>query len=316
MQTTAKSSANFQPGRRQSLNKWRSQRNIPLYLMLLPAFIAMILFSYLPMFGIIMAFQNYKPLLGFVKSPFVGLANFQRMFTMPDFGSIFRNTLIIACGKLFGEQFFALVFALCLNEVKKAYIKGPVQTITYALYFLSWILFGGILLDILGSSGAVNNILGLVGIKPVGFLINPKIFPATLISTDVWKNFGMGAVLYLAALADVDPALNEAAAVDGANRWERMWNVTLPGILPTVVVLACLNLGSIMDAGMDQVLVLYNAAVYSTGDVIGTWVYRVGLVSGQYSLGAAVGLFQSVISFFMIVLSYYLAWRIAKYRIF
>jgi len=246
----------------------------------------------------------------------VGFANFERLFAQPDFWLLIRNTLVIAVGKLALGQVASLVFALLLNEVTHGLFKRTVQTITYALYFLSWILFGGILLDTLGADGIVNQMVQALGLARVEFLTEPSIFPVTLITTDIWKSFGIGAVLYIAALADVDPALYDAAAVDGANRWHRLRYVTIPGILPTIIILACLNLGSVLSAGMDQVLVLYNPAVYRTGDIIDTFVYRMGLKNAQYSLAATVGLLQSAVAMVLITLSYYLANRFAKYRIF
>ena len=295
---------------------WRLRRKLPLYIMLVPAVTALFLFHYIPMVGVIMAFQNYKLLLGFLKSPFVGLANFQRIFAMPDFWRLVRSTVIIASGKIVAGQVASLVFALLLNEVRCRLFKSSVQTISYALHFLSWVLFGGILLDLLAGDGAVNRIITTLGFAPIQFLILPSVFPWTLIFSDVWKGFGMGAVIYLAALADVSPELYEAAAVDGASRLQRMRHVTLPGIASTVVVLACLNLGWVLNAGMEQVLVLYNPAVYRTGDVISTFVYRVGLQSAQFSLATTVGLFKSAVGLVLIFLSYYLAYKLANYRIF
>lgn len=301
---------------REQISRHTFRRRLPLYFMLLPAFIGLVLFSYLPMAGLVMAFQNFKPLLGFTKSTFVGFLNFERAFALPGFWGLIRNTLIIASGKVILGQLISLVFALLLHEVTRPLFKRTVQTITYALYFLSWIVFGGLMLEILGSDGLANQFLARLGLAPLHFLTDSRIFPATLIGTDIWKSFGMGAVLYLAALADVDPQLYDAAAIDGAGRWGRLWNVTLPGIAPTITILFCLNLGFLLDAGVQQILVLYNPVVYSTGDVIGTFVYRVGLTSNQFSLGAAVGLMQSVVGLILISSSYYLARRFAGYRIF
>ena len=303
------------PARREYLAR-QFQRRLPLYIMLLPAGVGLLLFNYLPMAGLVMAFQNYKPLMGFYKSNFVGLTNFARAVALPGFWDLVRNTLIIASGKIILGQLMSLIFALLLHEITRPFFKRSVQTITYALYFLSWIVFGGLMLEVLGADGLFNQMLATLGLGRVDFLTDLRIFPVTLIGTDIWKSFGMGAVLYLAALADVDVQLYDAAAIDGAGRWERLWNVTLPGIAPTIVILFCLNLGFLLDAGMQQILVLYNPVVYSTGDVIGTFVYRVGLTSNQFSLGAAVGLTQSVVGLILISSSYYLAKRYAGYRVF
>jgi len=304
------------PSRRKQLSRQNFQRWLPLYLMLVPAGVGLFLFNYLPMAGLVMAFQNYKPLIGFFKSHFVGFGNFSRAFALPGFWDLIRNTLVIASGKIILGQVVSLIFALLLHEVTRPLFKRTVQTITYALYFLSWIVFGGLMLEVMGADGLFNNFLVFLHLSKVEFLTDSSIFQGTLIGTDIWKNFGMGAVLYLAALSDVDAQLYDAAAIDGAGRWARLWNVTLPGIAPTITILFCLNMGFLLDAGMQQILVLYNPVVYSTGDVIGTFVYRVGLTSNQFSLGAAVGLMQSVVGLILISLSYYLARRFANYRIF
>ena len=302
--------------KRKLIARQNFQRRLPLYMMLIPAGVGLFLFNYLPMAGLVMVFQNYKPLIGFFKSPFVGFGNFERAFALPGFWDLVRNTLVIASGKIILGQVVSLIFALLLHEVTRPLFKRSIQTITYALYFLSWIVFGGLMLEVLGANGLFNQMLALVNIGPVDFLTDSSIFSFTLIGTDIWKNFGMGAVLYLAALADVDVQLYEAAAMDGANRWDRLWHVTLPGIAPTITILFCLNLGFLLDAGMQQILVLYNPVVYSTGDVLSTFVYRIGLTSNQFSLAATVGMMQSAVGFILIILSYYLARRLANYRIF
>jgi putative aldouronate transport system permease protein len=295
---------------------WKTKQLFPLYLMLLPTLILLIIFSYLPMYGIVIAFQNFKPLLGVTKSPFVGFDQFQRLFSLPDTWEIFRNTLVIAVSKLILGQLASLTLAILLHEVTVRWFKGLVQTCTYVLNFLSWVIFGGILIDMLLTNGLVNQMLSAIGLPRIPFLTDPAIFPVTLIVTDVWKGFGFGAVIYLAALTNVDPVLYEAAAVDGANRWHSLWHVTIPSIIPIIVLVACLNLGSVLNAGFEQVLVLYNTQVMSTGDIIDTFVYRVGLQQYSYSFETAVGLLKSVISMGLISISYYLASRYANYRIF
>ena len=295
---------------------WRVRRRLPLYLMLLPALVGLLVFRYYPMFGIIIAFKNYQPLRGFTGSPWVGFKNFAQIFNMPDSWEILRNTLVIAIGKIGLGLIFSVIFALLLNEVRLHWYKRTVQSVTYMLNFLSWMIFGGILLDMLSSRGIVNNTLASMGVRPIRFLTDARIFPFTVIITDTWKGFGFGAVIYLAALTGIDPALYEAAAVDGANRWQRIRHVTLPGISPTIILMATLSLGWVLDAGLEQLLVLCNPAVYSTGDIIDTWVYRTGLLGLQFSLGTAVGLFKGVVSLILIALSYYLADRLANYRIF
>lgn len=304
------------PTASRAARSWRVRRHLPLYLMLLPAVLGLVVFSYYPMYGLRIAFQDYDPLLGFDGSPWVGFGIFRRLLSLPDTWTILRNTVIIASGKIVLGQLLAIAFALMLNEIRVNWYKRTIQSLSYLLHFLSWLLFGGILLDLLSLDGVVNRGLGAVGLSPVFFLGNPTVFPATLIVSDVWKEFGWSAIIYLAALTGIDPALQEAAAVDGATRWQRVLHINLPGIMPTIVLLATLNLGWVLNAGFEQVLVLYNPAVYGTGDIIDTYVYRTGLLGFQYSLGTAVGLLKSVTGLVLITFAFYLARRFANYRIF
>ncbi|MNC22451.1 putative multiple-sugar transport system permease YteP [compost metagenome] len=227
------------------------------------------------------------------------------------------NTLFIAILKIAAGLIIPVIFALLLNEVAGAWFKRTIQTTIYFPYFLSWVILGGILIDILSpSSGIVNQFLGWFGVKPIFFLGNEKWFPYTLVLTDTWKGFGYGTIVYLAALTGIDQSLYEAATVDGANRWKQMLNVTLPGMLPIITLMTVLSLGNVLNAGFEQVFNLYSPMVYSTGDIIDTFVYRLGLVEAQYGVATAVGLFKSVISLILIVISNKLANRYAGYRIF
>lgn len=209
-----------------------------------------------------------------------------------------------------------LVFALMLNELRLALIKRWIQTIVYLPHFLSWVILAGILLDIFSFSGPVNGLLKALGFEPVLFFANSTLFPFMVVASDVWKEFGFNTIIYLAALTGISPVLYEAAAIDGASRFRRLWHVTLPGITTTIVLLAVLSLGNVLNAGFDQIFNLYNPLVYSTGDIIDTWVYREGLLNLQYGLATAVGLLKSVVSFILIIISYALASRFANYRIF
>ncbi len=291
-----------------------------LYAMLVPALVMLILFHFYPMWGILIAFKNYKFAEGILGSPWVGWQNFQTFFASRNAMNIIRNTVVIAMGKIILGQIAAVVFALMLNEVRPRMFKRLTQTATTLPHFLSWVIIGGILIQVLGTSGLVNKSLTALGLDAVRFLGKPSVFPWTLILSDVWKGFGFGAVIYLAALAGINPELFEAAAVDGAGRFQRILYVTLPSILPTIILMACLNLGNILNAGFDQVLVLYNPSVMRTGDIIDTYVYRVGLIGEggllNYGLASAVGLMKSVVGFFLIVASYWLAGKFANYRIF
>lgn len=299
-----------------SARAWRLRRNLPLYVMLLPALIGLILFHYYPMYGIVIAFKNYKPLIGFGASPWVGFKWFRQMFSMPDVWEIVRNSVLIAVGKIVAGQVAAIVFALLLNEVRISWFKRLIQSLSYLLHFLSWMIFGLILLELLATYGLVNDIRRLLGLSRVAILSQTKTFPLTMVLTNVWKEFGWGSVIYLAALTGIDPTLYEVAAVDGANRWQRMRHITLPGLSSTIVLMSMLSLGGVLNAGFEQIFVLYNPIVYETGDIIGTFVYRVGLLSAQYSLATTIGLLKGMVGLILISVSYYLADRLADYRIF
>lgn len=300
--------------------RWRVSgylaRHWPLYAMITPALVVLALFHYYPMYGVIIAFQDYNPGVGFVGSPWVGLQNFEFILALPDFSQIFWNTLVIAVGKIVSVQVVAIIFALMLNEVRSALFKRTVQTFIYLPHFLSWIVLGGILLDILSTHGLVNRTLMMLGGQSILFLGSNQWFQPTLILSNLWKEAGWAVIIYLAGLTGVDPALHEAAAIDGAGRWQRVLHVTIPGIRSLIILIACLDLGNVLNAGFEQVLTLYNPAVYATGDILDTWVYRQGLISAQYSLAAAVGLVKSGLSFVLIVISYWVALRVSDYRIF
>lgn len=292
-------------------------QEVPLHLMILPGVLLTFIFSYVPMFGIIMAFQKFVPAKGIFGSKWIGLENFRYFFMMPNFSSVLFNTVFIAVMKIIANLIVPIIFALLLNEVGKELFKRTVQTIIYFPHFLSWVLLGGIFIDILSpSTGIVNNLLGMFGIEPVYFLGNENWFPYTLVITDTWKHFGYNTIVYLAALTAIDMTLYEAATVDGANRWKQTWHITLPGILPIVTLMTVLSLGNILNAGFEQVFNMYSPSVYSTGDIIDTLVYRLGLVDARYSLATAVGLFKSVIGFGLITLSNKLANKYAGYRVF
>ena len=291
------------------------KRAWPLYVMLVPGIIFVLLFRYYPMYGVVIAFQDFSPAKGFLNSPWVGWENFEFFFSLPDFGRIFGNTLIISISKIVLDQAGAIILALLLNEARHLLFRRSIQTIIYLPHFLSWIVLGGILLDILSARGVLNQGLGLIGIEPQLFLGSNDWFRGTVIASGFWKSVGFSTIVYLAALTAISPTLHEAAAIDGAGRFRRIWHITLPGIRSTIVLLAALSLGDVLQAGFEQILTLYNPAVYRTGDIIDTFVYRTGLISARYSLAGAVGLFKSFIGFFLIVISYWLADRFAGYRI-
>lgn len=292
-------------------------RQLPLHIMVIPGVIITLIYHYIPMLGIIMAFQKFVPARGFFKSKWVGLDNFQYMLNLPNIKSVIFNTVFISLMKIIVGLIVPVVFALLLNEMRKERYKRTLQTIIYFPYFLSWVILGGILIDVLSpSNGIVNQLLGLFGIDPIFFLGDAKWFPYTLVLTNTWKSFGYDTIVYLAALTSIDMALYEAAYADGAGRWKQTLHVTIPGILPIVTLMTVLALGNILNAGFDQVFNLYSPQVYSTGDILDTLVYRIGLVDAQYSVATAVGLFKSVISFVLILISNKLANKYAGYRIF
>ncbi|RAP76815.1 ABC transporter permease [Paenibacillus montanisoli] len=294
---------------------WR--KTWPFHLLVLPALILCIIFQYIPLFGVVIAFQDYQPWLGIKKSAWVGLTHFRTLFEYPDSKQVIWNTLIIASFKLVINLFVPIVFALLLNEIVKTYFKRILQTLVYLPHFLSWVILGGIMIDILSTDGGiVNRVINAFGGQSIFFLGDGQWFRLTVIISDVWKEFGFSAIIFLATLVGINPALYEAAEIDGATRWQQVIHISVPLIMPIVIVVATLSLGRILDAGFDQILNLYNPLVYSHGDIIDTFVYRVGLNNGQFSFGTAVGLFKSVIGFILIIISYRLAYKLANYRIF
>ena len=293
------------------------QHSWPMYIMLLPAIILALIFCYAPMGGLIMAFQNYKPWLGITGSEFVGLDNFKQIFEFKESYQAILNTFIIAVSKMVLGLIFPIIIALLLNEVHNMGLKKGIQTLVYLPHFLSWVTVAGMLRDILGMDGIVNMFLSKAfGMNPIFFLGNAGMFRQIVVISDLWKGFGFGMIVYLAAISNIDQSLYEAAQIDGAGRWKQTLYVTIPCILPMVIVMATLSLGNVLNAGFDQIFNLYSPLTYSTGDIIDTYVYRQSLVNGQYSLGTAVGLFKSGVSLFLTAVAYKLAYKFAGYRIF
>lgn len=288
-----------------------------LHFMVLPAAILVFIFSYIPMSGIIMAFQDYKPALGFADSPWVGLKHFRYMWENDYFIQITWNTLFFACTKMIMNLIIPFIFALLLNEVRIMGLKRSIQTLVYLPHFLSWVTLSGILIDMLAQTGLINQFLSSVfGIKPIFFLGDGNWFRFTVIASDVWKEFGFNTIIFLAALSGINPALYEAAEVDGAGRFKQTMYITIPSLIPIAIVIATLALGNVLNANFDQIFNLYSPLIYQQGDIIDTFVYREGLLSGQFSFATAVNLFKSVISLILIAVSYRLAYKFAGYRIF
>lgn len=299
-----------------SLSKFRKE--LPLHVMLFPGILLILIFNYVPMAGLVIAFQKFIPSKGmFGEQEWIGFDNFTYVFSLPGFKQAMVNTVIIAAWKIVLGLLVPVVFALLLNEVRHMRFKKTIQTIVYLPYFLSWVVLGGIFIDLLSpGSGIVNGIITSLGGESIFFLGDNRYFKGTLIVTDVWKTFGYNAIVYLAAIVGVDTSLYEAAETDGANRWQQIWHITLPGIRGIVVLMMVLSLGNVLNAGFDQVFNLYTKAVYESGDILDTFIYRLGLIDAQYGAATAVGLFKSIISTIFISTSYYLAYKFSNYRIF
>jgi putative aldouronate transport system permease protein len=279
------------------------------YAMVLPGVAFFIVFRYLPLGGIALAFKNYRVLEGIWGSPWVGFKHFETLFNSYYFANILLNTVLISFLKSAFGILTSLILALLLNEVRVTWFKRLIQTVTYLPHFLSWVVISGILLSLLSPAGGLINafVVNQLHLQPVAFLTSPEWFRFVLVASELWKNMGWNAVIFLAALTGISPTLYEAAAVDGASRLQRVWNITLPGILPVIGLVALLNIGNIMNAGFEQVFVLYNPAVYDVSDIIDTWVYRQGLQNFQLELATAVGLFKGVIGFILILTTNWIA---------
>ncbi|MDF2713222.1 MAG: hypothetical protein K0R28_147 [Paenibacillus sp.] len=283
-----------------------------LYLILLPTVVYFIVFCYVPYYGLTIAFKDFSPGKGIFGSPWAGLKTFRELFESDTFFQVFRNTVLISLYKLLFGFPMPIVFALLLNEVKHLLFKKTIQTIAYFPHFLSWVIFGGIMLTFLTPNGVIPKLLLSLGIDLTSLLTSSDWFRTILVVTSVLKSFGWGAIIYLAALAGIDPTHYEAARMDGAGRWKMMQHVTLPSLRSVIVLMFILELGHILDAGFEQVFVLYNPTVYSVGDIIDTYVYRIGLGEAQYSLATAVGLFKGVIGFTLVYVSNYIIKRMGE----
>nr|WP_245600173.1 ABC transporter permease subunit [Paenibacillus harenae] len=271
---------------------------------MLPGILFFAVYKYLPMWGVVIAFQDFSVFAGIRGSEWVGLAHFKEMFTDDDFYNIFLNTLLISIYKLVWGFPGPIILAIMLNEVRHMMYKRSIQTLVYLPHFLSWIIIGGILINVLSpSSGIVNAILTSLGFEPIFFLASPEWFRTVIVASDIWKEVGWGAIIYLAAIAGIDPQIYEAAIVDGANKWKQILHITLPSMMGVIVILLLLRLGHVLDVGFEQIFVLYNPLVYDVADVIETYVYRVGIQQAQFSFTTAVGLFKAVIGLMLVTLA-------------
>lgn len=294
----------------------RLKMDYPLYLMLALPVILLFIYSYIPMGGLVISFQKYLPAKGISGSKWIGLQNFKTLFGMPGFFRALKNTLTLSIWKIVLGIVVPVAFTLLLNEIRSSFVKRAVQTLIYLPHFISWVLLAGIFTKLLNSTGLVNKLIVALGGSPVIFLGDNKWFPFTLIFTHIWKEFGYGTIVYLAAVAGVNVDLYEAAAIDGAGHWKQMLHVTLPSIVPIIILMTALSIGNILNGGFDQVFNMYNPVVYETGDIIDTLVYRTGFDSGNFGLSTATGLFKSVVSCILVISSYKIAYKTSGYRVF
>ena len=293
------------------------RKELPFHIMLLPAVVITFIFKYIPFAGITMAFEDYTPLKGLFDQTWVGLDNYRYLFSLPGFGSVIWNTVFIAVMKMVGNLIFPVLIALLLNEIREKHYKKTVQTVLYLPHFISWAALAGIFIDILSPSGGiVNQLIQALGFKPVFFLGDSAVFPYTMAVTDIWKELGWGTIVYLAAITGIDPTYYEAARIDGAGKFKQVLYVTIPGILPMILLMMVLSVGNVLQAGFELVFNLYSPQVYSTGDIIDTYVYRIGVIEAKFDLATAVGLFKSAISFVLIMVGYKLADKLAGYKVF
>ena len=272
-----------------------------IYIMLIPTILYFAIFCYGPMFGISIAFQDYSITKGVLKSPFVGFQNFIRFFSEYDSWRLIRNTLTISVYKLIFDFPAPIILALALNEIRRLKFKKAVQTITYMPHFISLVISMGMALTFLSSDGLFNGIRALFGQEPIQFMNDSKYFYPVYILTGIWQGIGWGSIIYMSALSGIDQELYEAATVDGAGRWKQMVHVTFPGILPTVVILLIMQIGTLMSVGYEKIILLYNPTIYDKADVISTYVYRKGLINGDYSYATAVSMFNSVVNIILLV---------------
>jgi len=283
--------------------RWRLIRgNLDMYLLLLPGIVFLLLFKYTPMYGVLIAFQDFNIFSGISGSEWVGMDQFQKLIHSDDFIRVLVNTLLISLYKIVLLFPIPIVIALFLNEVRKMFFKRTIQTIIYLPHFLSWVIISGLFVTILSPTGGlVNELIQALGGQPISFLTDNDFFRSVVVFTAGWKEIGWNAIVFIAAVAGIDQEQYEAAAIDGAGRIRQMISITLPGIMATIVLMFILRIGSLLEAGTEQILTMYNPLVYKSGDVIGTYVYRMGLGQQDYSFSTAVGLFNSAVGFLLIV---------------
>jgi len=277
------------------------RRNRIIYLMMLPVVAYYFIFYYIPMYGAQIAFRDFSPGKGIYGSDWVGLKNFIDFFKSYYFWRLLKNTFLLNIYDIIFGFPVPIILALLLNEVRVGAFKRTVQTITYLPHFISIVVLSGMIIDFTTRTGLFNSLLGMFGLPPIIFMSEPSWFPPIFVGSGIWQEFGWGSIIYLAALSNIDPQLYEAARVDGANKWQQTMHITLPGILSTIAIMLILRFGRMMNVGVEKVLLLYNPMTYPTADVISTFIYRKGLIENNFSYSAAVGLFNSVVNFILLV---------------
>ncbi len=297
------------PASRKWKQLWRERY---LWIMCIPGLLFFLVYKYVPMLGIIIAFQDFNPFRGFLESRWVGLKHFNRLLENPDIGLIFWNTLVISFYQIVIAFTVPIILAIMLHEVSNQVFKRFVQTIVYLPHFLSWVVIVGIFYLLFKSDGVVNQILAELNAGPINVMSNPSVFREVLVAQVIWKETGWGTIIYLAALAGIDPELYEAAKIDGAGRLRQIWHVTIPGIRSTIVILFILRLGHVLDVGFEQIYLMLNPTVSQVGEVIETYVYRMGIVNGNYSFTTAVGLLKGLIGLILIVSANHLVKRMGE----
>lgn len=286
--------------------KWLKdqKKHYVLYLLALPGILYYLIFHYVPMYGVVIAFKDFNPSLGILGSSWVGLKWFNAFFKSYFFWRIIKNTLVLSAYSVLWGFPLPIIFALMLNELKNGKFKKSVQTISYLPHFLSTVVIVGMMYNFLSPSyGIVNNIIKSLGFKEINFMSSSEWFRTLFVGSNVWQHFGWGAIIYLAALSGIDPQLYEASEIDGAGRFKQMLYITLPSIMPTIAILLILRLGRIMSVGFEKVILMYSPATYEVSDIISTFVYRRGILGAEFSFGAAVGLFNAVINLALIYIS-------------
>lgn len=273
------------------------------YLIMLPFLVFIFVFKYIPMYGITLAFKDYRIRSGIMGSPWVGFKYFEQLFRSLTFQEVLGNTIIISLLKLFFCFPVPIILALFVNEIRNRHVQKVFQTVSYLPHFISWVIAASFINDVLSLKGPVNSILQALGGEPVYFLANAQCFPVILVLSAIWKGCGWSSIIYIAAITGINQDLYEAAEMDGAKRWQRIWHITLPCIRPTIITLFILEIGGLMSAGFDQIYNLYSPAVYSTADVLDTFTYRQGLEQNNFSYATAAGLFQNVVGFILVILS-------------